>query len=186
MNETIKTIYSRRSMRAFKPEQLKEEDVSTIIDCGLNAPSALNSQGWHFTVVQNKGLIEKMNTRIKEVLPTPARQRYLERHNGNENFSIFYAAPTIVVVSGLKDDAYTQINCALATENMCLAAESLGIGSCIIGMATLIFNSPDVDEYIKDLSIPQGYKPMYAVSFGYKNMQMTKPARIPNKVNYIY
>ena len=61
MNEILKTISTRRSIRNFKPEQLKREDVDSIIQAGLYAPSANNTQNWHFTVVQNRAMIEKVN-----------------------------------------------------------------------------------------------------------------------------
>lgn len=185
MNETINAIMSRRSTRGFKTEQLKKDEINTIIDCGLNAPSAMNAQNWHFTVIQNKDLIDWMNMQIKEVLPAPARERMMARYNGSDDFSLFYNAPTVVIVSGLVDDKYSSMNCSFASENMCLAAESLNIGSCIIGLAALLFNTPKADEYIKELGIPNGYKPLYAVSFGYKDIDMTRPERVNGKVNFI-
>lgn len=185
MNETIKTILNRRSCRAYKDEQISNEELSFILDCGLSAPSAMNSQDWHFTVIQNKDLIDEMNMQIKKILPQPAKERMLSRNNGNENYSMFYFAPTVIIISGFNDDNYSQINCSLATQNMCLAAESLDIGSCVIGFAAMLFHSPKREEYIKKLNIPDNYKPLYAVCFGYKDMEMMKPERISGKVNFI-
>lgn len=185
MNETIQTILSRRCYRSFKPEQLKQEELDMIMECGLNAPSALNSQGWHFTVIQKQDVIRWMNSEIIKELPQSAKDRMTARNGGNEDFSVFYNAPTVVFVSGVAEDHYSPMNCSFATENMCLAAESLNIGSCIIGLAAFLFSTPKGEEYIKELGIPDGYKPLYAVVFGYKGMEMTKPERASGKVNVI-
>lgn len=186
MNETIKTILSRRSIRSFKPEQLKKEELDTIIECGLNAPSTVNSQSWHFTVIQNRDLLDRMNIKIKEVLPDDARERYLKRHNGDENFDMFYNAPTVIFVSNRKNSNGSIVNCSLATENMLIAAESLSIGSCIIGLAKLLFKTDNAEAYLKELAIPEDYEPLHAISFGYKNDVSDKPDRVPGKVNFIY
>lgn len=185
MNQTIETILNRRSYRAYQSKQITSDELSAILDCGLNAPSAMNSQSWHFTVIQNKGVIDWMNTQIKELLPQPAKERMIARNDGKEDFSVFYNAPTVFIVSGLKDDNYSTINCGLATQNMCLAAESLGVGSCIIGFAAFLFNAPQSEQYIRELGISEEYKPLYAVCFGYKNMQAQRPDRVENKVNII-
>lgn len=185
MNETIKTIMERRSTRAFLSDQLGQRDIETIIESGLNAPSAMNTQGWHFTVIRNPHLIDWMNDQIKANLPPQMRERMLERYNGDENFSMFYNAPVIILVSGAADDSHTGANCGFATQNMCLAAHSLGIASCIIGLARLMFTPEKADEYLAKLQIPKGYQVQYAIAFGLAAADMPVPARIPGKVNYI-
>ncbi len=185
MNETIKTIFERRSTRGFKPDQIDKETLDTIIQSGLIAPSAMNTQNWHFTVVQNGELIEKINSACVSELPEDFKERMRARNNGSDDFSVFYNSPTIVVVSAVSGDNWSQINCALATQNICLAAHSLGVSSCIIGMVTGLFNSPQGEEYLKLLKIPEGYSPMYAISLGYKAVEMEAPSREPDKVTYI-
>lgn len=185
MNETIRTILNRRSYRAYKPEQITKEELSAILDCGLSAPSAMNSQNWYFTVIQNKDLIDWMNEQVKPELPQASRERMIARNGGNEGYSVFYNAPTVIWVSGSKDDKYSAMNCSFAAQNMCIAAESLNIGTCIIGMATLMFDTPKGGDYMKELGISDGYKPMYAICFGYKGMDAVRPETIQNKVSYI-
>ena len=57
MNETIKFIKSRRSIRKYKEKQIEDSDVQTILDCAIHAPNAMNQQKWHFTVIQNKAML---------------------------------------------------------------------------------------------------------------------------------
>ena len=61
MNEVIKAILTRRSVRAFEDKQIKKEDLDAILKCASYAPSAMNAQNWHFTALQEASLIEKLN-----------------------------------------------------------------------------------------------------------------------------
>ena len=184
-NETIKSIMERRSVRKFKPQQITEQELDCILNCGLNAPSARNTQNWHFTVIQNADLISRMNEKTKERIPPETAAFLKERHGGREDYSVFYNAPTLIIVSGEAGNEYTDFNCGYATQNMCLAAQSLGVASIVIGMVRLLFRTPEADEYIKEFNIPNGYRPLYAVCFGYADMQPETPERLEGKVNYI-
>ena len=184
-NETVKSIMERRSVRKYKGKQITAQELDWIVNCGLSAPSAINKQNWHFTVIQNADLIEWMNAKIKENMPPDAVARYKSRQDDRDDFSAFYGAPTVVLVSGEDGDAYTDANCGYAVENMCLAAQSLGVSSIIIGMARLIFVTADADAYAKEFGVPDGYKPLYAVCFGYGDMIPVAPERLEGRVNYI-
>ena len=185
MSETIKSILNRRSYRKFKRQQIKPEELQAILDCGIHAPSAMNSQGWHFTAIQNAELIERMSDEIVKHISDDVKAKYVERNDGDPSFSMFYFAPTVIVISGADSDKWATANIAYAVENMCIAAESLGIGSCIIGMASLIFQPGNKDQYCNELKIPEKYTPYYAVAFGYKDMVMPVPARAENTYTLI-
>ena len=64
-NETLKIIKKRRSIRSFKDEQIKEEELQAVLEAGLYAPNA-GDQAWHFTVIQNKELLDRLNLAAKE------------------------------------------------------------------------------------------------------------------------
>ena len=170
MNETIHTILERRSCRAYKSEQIKEEELETILECGLRAPSAVNAQDWHFSVIQNQALITRMSVDIRDnIMPEEVVKRYTGRNGGNPDFSVFYYAPTVVMISGKIENKYAPINCSLAAQNMSIAAESLGVGSIIIGMAALVPELKNGAQYVEEMQIPEGFKPIFAMCFGYKN-----------------
>jgi len=177
-NETVRSIMERRSIRKFLPQQITDTERDCIIECGLYAPSAMNNQHWHFTVIQNAGLIGWMNDKIKEKMPPDAAERYKSRQDGREDYSMFYGTPTVILISGDGNSAY-------AVENMCVAAQSLGVASIIIGMAHLIFETPEATAYAKEFGIPDGFEPQYAVCFGYADMKSEPAERAPERVNYI-
>lgn len=185
MNETLRVIRERRTTRKFKGEQIKDEELEAIVQAGLYAPSAHNQQSWNFSVIQNLELIAEMNTETKEVAKTFPNET-IQKMGNNEKLDLFYGAPTVIVVSGKNDAMMPQVDCAAATENMFIAAESINIGGCWNGSIGLLFNGPKGEEYKKRLGIPEGYTPYYAAVFGYKDVKTgNAPERKVNSVQYI-
>lgn len=185
MNETLRVIKSRRSIRLFKDEQIKKEELEAIVEAGLYAPSATNAQNWHFTVIQSKPMIETVNRWILEEIEKSNDAR-LEEIAERSHGRIFRNAPTVVIASADANDNYGAINAAAATENMLIAAESLGIGSCWIGMVRLLASGESFFMYAKKLQLPKGYAPQNGVTFGYKDStNVPAPPRRQDSVSYI-
>lgn len=185
MNETLKNIRNRRSTRVFQSEQIKDGELQAILDAGIYAPSATNLQPWHFTVVQNKDILDRLSDGFKE-LAKNSNIEYLKKVGNDDNFHVFYNAPTVVIISGDENIKSAPVDCAAAVENMLVAAESLEIGSCWIGFIAFLFNSEEGTEFTKELGIPQGFKQIHAAALGYKKNKSTNaPARKENTVNYI-
>jgi len=185
MNETINAIRNRRSVRNYLYKQIREDELNLILDAGLHAPSAHNQQSWHFTVVQNRQIINDLNIAAKEAM-LKLQDESLMKYAADKDFNIFYNAPSIIVISGEKSAILPTIDCAAATQNMIIAAESLNIGSCWIGLVSYLFRSKEVEKYIKLLQIPQGYEPYYAITLGYKAQpNQEAPPRRAKPVNFI-
>ncbi|MDO9390276.1 MAG: nitroreductase family protein [bacterium] len=185
MNQILETIKSRRSIRQFKPEPLKEADLAAILEAGCYAPSAMNGQSWHFTVIQNKELLDRMSVQVRDLYKDIDSPRIKERLK-DPNWQAFYRAPAMVVVSGNKEPKFHQTDCAAATQNMLLAAASLGIGSCWIGIIAQLLDSPLGEKFARELKIPEGYQPLYAVALGYPDGEPPQAApRKEDAVRYI-
>ena len=182
MNEVINVIKNRRSVRAYKEEQLKEHELQAILEAGLWAPSAHNSQPWHLTIIQDPDLIRHMSAVSTEEMAKSAVE-WVARA-GQSGRSIFYNAPTVIIVSGKKEDFLDPlIDCSAAVQNLLLAAEELDIGSCWIGLIRFFF---DHAEEVKKLQLPEGYTPFYAVWLGYKVRENGQgPVRVSNTVSYL-
>ena len=184
-NETLKLIKQRRSIRSYKAEQIKDEELQAIVEAGLYAPHA-GDQAWHFTVVQNRELLGRLNLAAKEV----ARQMEMEHFKqlgSDEKFDCLYGAPTLIIASGDKTcPVPLDADCAAATQNMLFAAESLGIGSCWVYFVLLAFMSPQGAELSKELKLPENYRPYDSAVFGYKKGPAPEaPGRKPNLITYI-
>lgn len=184
MNETIKTLLNRRSIRAYQQQQIKEDELQAILEAGRFAPSAINEQPWHFTVVQNKEMLNKINEACRIAILKSGNPRFAERAK-DENFSIFYNAPTLIIISGEEKTIAPQIDCALAMENLFLAAESMGIGSCWIHAVINLLQAPEAKDLKKELGIPDTHITYSAGSFGYKAMEATAADRKENTVTII-
>ena len=160
--DVLQAISSRRSHRAYKPNQLPEDTLSAILRAGLESPSARNRQPWHFSVVQDKELIQKVHDEAANVVDKDYSPLFTD-----PNFQIFYHAPTVVFIFGEKDFSWTQVDCGIAVENMALAAEGLGIGSVILGFPEWAFKGEKADGMRKRLNCPEGYDFVIALSLGY-------------------
>ncbi|WP_411680239.1 nitroreductase family protein [Clostridium thailandense] len=183
MNEVLNAIKNRRSVRAYLPTQIKQEDLDLIIESGIYAPSGHNDQPWHFTVIQNKEIIQHISDKSKELM-TKSQIDWIKNIGLNSKMNLAYDAPTLIIVSGNKNALSPKVDCSAAIQNMLLAAESLNIGSVWIGLITFFFK---LEDEIKKLGIPDGYEPYYGVALGYKllNKELTAPKRNLNVVNYI-
>lgn len=161
--EVLQAISNRRSHREYSKEQLPEDVLSAILKAGLEAPSARNKQPWHFSVVQNEALIQEVHDEAaKNMSASSGSPRFK-----NPDFQIFYHAPTVVFVFGEKDYHWTHIDCGIATESMVLAAESLGVGSVILGLPHPAFEGDNADNLRAKLDCPEGYDFVIAIAFGY-------------------
>jgi len=184
-SDTLKTIKTRRSIRSFKAEQIKDDELQSVLEAGMYAPSAGNQQAWHFTVIQNKELLDWLNHTAKEAAKK-LDDEHIRKMAENEKFNIFYGAPTLIIVSGNEQAMVIESDCAAANQNMLLAAEAIGLGACWINLVLFAFHSPNGKDYSKELGIPEGYKPYCSTVLGYKKMEaVNAPARKTNLINYI-
>lgn len=183
-NLVLETIKNRRTTRAFTGEQIKREELEAVIEAGLYAPSAHNQQSWHFTVIQNKELLEQLNFDAKEE-GKKASEEYTRNMSNNVDFNIFYNAPTVIIVSGDSKSILPDTDCAAASQNMLIAAESIGLGACWNGIVALLLRSDRAKEYKDKLSIPDTHNPYYAIVLGYKKTNSANPlARRAGTVTY--
>ncbi len=180
MNETIKTLIMRRSIRKFKPEQIKDEELNLILQAGMNAPSARNQQSALIIVVQN----EKMRKRVTE-LNQKVTVMDMPDPNGKmgKEADPYYGAPTIVLVLGDKTKLLPIEDGSLVLGNMCNAAFSLGIGSCWINREKQMFESAEGKALLKEWGIEGEYIGVGACILGYPDCELPKAA--PRKENYV-
>lgn len=188
MNQIIDTIKSRRSIRRYLPQQIKEEELNIILEAGIYAPSGHNDQPWHFTVIQNKEIINNLSDKTKQLMEK-AKTDWIVKMGQNEKYNVFHNAPTVIIISGEKNEnselSYCPMaDCSATAQNMLLAAQSLGVASCWVGLTSFIFQVP---EEVKKLNIPERYEPLFAITLGYSAMTKEVKAleRRDNVINFI-
>jgi len=169
INETIKSILARRSYKAFKSDPISDDILETILEAGKYAPTGMNRQAWHFTVVKSEegkkmykeALLEMRRQGRGPAGPPPPQPPGIIVKPEEE----FRGAPVMIVVSGDPSLDITRLDCVLATGNMFIAAASFGIMSGWSHMtAKELFSDPKVK---KQFQIPEGYEVYSAAFFGY-------------------
>lgn len=183
MNETLKTIAERYSCRDFADTPLTGEQVKAIVDAALAAPSAMNRQPWHIIMVTDKALIEELDAEGMNVLAAEADKSGYERIKSRGG-KIFYNAPCMVIVAG-DGSGLAMMDCGILSQNVTLAAHSLGLGSVINAMAGIPFNGPRGEEWKKRLKFPASYGFCVAVLVGTANSGKAPHERDEAKVTYI-
>jgi nitroreductase len=184
MNETIKNILERRSIRAYETKQVKDEDLELILLCGLYAATAIGKQPWHFTVLQNRELMDRITAANRELL-LDSPMEALKKMASKPDFDSWHGAPTAIIVSSDGSQLAT-IDCANATQNMAVAAKSLGLGSCYMGAACIALRHPEHKDLVEALGIPEGFTPLVALAVGYPaEAPVSRARRKENSVNYV-
>ena len=166
MNETLTVIRNRRSHRAYKPDAVKEADVKAIVEAAVYAPSARNQQLWHFTVVQKPETLRKMMDVVRENIAKsdlPFKDRA-----GDPKFNVYYEAPVVIICTIAEEAGWPELDIGAAAQNICLAAESLGLGSIMLGMGAFALEGDQGKALKKELGIPDNHRHVISVSVGYK------------------
>ena len=185
INETLAVIRRRRSIRQYETRQISDKELNAILDAALFAPTEMNQQKWHFSVVQSNSALAKMD-RITRENKLNSNIAYIVKNAGRDDYHTYYNAPTVVIVSGDKQASSIQMDCAAAAQNIALAAESLGIGSCIITSAGFLFASTNGRRMKKELGIPKGYEHICSITLGYKATdKLTAPPRNREVFSYL-
>ena len=186
MNEVIKTIKSRRSVRKYQSRQIPRADVEQIIEAGLWAPSARNTQPWHLTVVRGQENIAPITAALKEAVARMPENPY-RALVGGAGYTVNFGAPTIVIVSGHPDiTPMVQADCGQLIQNMALAAHSMGIGSCWVNQLGSACNEPGFRKFLSGLGVPEGYFIHGTCALGYPEGAYPKaPLRKENLVNWV-
>jgi len=166
MNAVLETIKNRRSVRQYQPEQIPDADLQLILEAAIAAPSAQNQQKWHFSIIQNKELIQKMVAVMKENLRNCGIE-FLARKVLDPNFHPYHNAPTVIYVTADEKARFTTIDASLAAQNILLAAESLNISSSIMTSSEKLFDSPQGLALKKEMGIPEGYAHVCCITLGY-------------------
>ena len=172
MNETMKTILSRRSIRNFTNEPISEEILKDLVDAAMHAPSGMCKKTWKFTVVTNIEIIKKLADTIKDVLQ---REQYT-----------MYNPVAIIIPSNDSDNIFGREDNACALQNIFLAAESYGVGSVWINQLTNICNEPKIREILNELEIPENHVVYGLAALGYSDKTATeRPYREIGEIKFI-
>ena len=192
MKDVIEIIKTRRSVRNYKEDSVSDEDIKFLIDCARYAPSGMNMQPWSFLVIKNKEMMHKLSESGKKamiplaekIVDTPKNASGVISYLKAKDTNLFYNAPLLVIVLGSRKSSTADWDCAMAAQNMMLAAHSRGIGSCWIGFAMAALMD---EKILQELGAPHGYKAVAPLIFGYPQGKAATaiPERKEPQVKYL-
>lgn len=162
-NPVIEALKTRRSIRKYKPEQITDEELRTVLDAGTWAPTGMGYQDPWIVAIQDPELMKKISRMNGEVW--------------GRDIDPFYGAPTYVLVFGSDPEKWhnSLYDGALVLGNMMLAAHAIGLGSCWINREREMFRTEEGKAIMKDLGLPEGLIGIGALALGY-------PASFPEHV----
>lgn len=168
---------ARRSVRKYQDRPVEREKLQKLVECGINAPSAMNKQPWQVRVVDNPEFISGITEVFVAADSTQASSADFK--------NMFRNAPAVVFIASPKDGS-GQLDCGLLGENIILAAQSLGLGTCCLG-GPIRFMKTDAGAapYLKRLDIPEDYELLYAIGVGYPDESPEAKPRDNSKVKFI-
>ena len=154
---TADVIYTRRSVRSYTGHPIDKPTIAALLDAAVQAPTAMHMEPWGFVVIQDPSLLRKYSERVKaawlqeidafERLHAPVARRpdaALVTQLKDPAFDVFYKAGTLIVICAKAPGDFVVADCWLAAQNLMLAATALGLGTCCIGSAVKVLNTPEV------------------------------------------
>jgi nitroreductase len=170
MNAVLEAIASRYSCRAFTDQPISKADLETIATAGVQAPSSRGAAPWYLAVITRRSLIDDIKGKAWDLICRHShlsRQRIMDRGG-----DLFYNAQALIIVATRPTWDFTseELDAGLLTENICLAATSLGVASCVCGYATQAWRdaqTKDGERFSKALEFPWGYQMTVGILLGY-------------------
>ena len=174
MNEVIKALKERRSIRKFKSDMVPRELIDQVIEAGLYAPTGKNDQAAIILAVTNKDVRDRLAEDNRKI------------GGWKEGFDPFYGAPVVLIVLGEKDHFTSIYDGSLVMGNLMNAAHSLGLGSIWIHRAKEEFEMDSYKKLLRDLGVEGEWVGIGHCALGYADMEQPKaPERKPNRAFYV-
>ena len=170
MNESIKNMIERRSIRAYKPDMVKKEDIEEIVKAGTYAATGMNRQSPVIIAVTDQETRDKLSAMNAAIMGTDTDP--------------FYGAPVVLIVLADKSRPTYLYDGSLVMGNMMNAAHSLGLGSCWIHRAKEEFESKEGTELLKKWGVEGDYEGIGHCVIGY--VEGDYPETKPRKEDYVY
>ena len=183
MNETLKTIAQRYSCRDFADTPVTDEQVETIVKAGLAAPSGNNSQPWHIIIIRDKAFLDGYDVEGMSILAAMEDKTMYERMMGRGGKLIYNTPCMAMILSNGAPPA--MLDCGILCQTVVLAAQSLGLNTCVVGMGGIPLKGAKGKEYKERLKFPEGYDYAIGVLIGTGNSGKEPHELDMAKVTYI-
>lgn len=165
VNDVVKTMLERSSIRAYTDEKLTEEQISILQEAALSAPTAMNAQDQRFVFVTNAAVINELEEGIIEAACAGGDSAFAERLR-QRGGKIIYDAPLFIAIFA-HPAKFSAVDAGIAIENIALAAKSIGLDTVILGFPRIAFEGPNAAKYKKLLGMDEEREFMIGISVGH-------------------
>lgn len=179
-NQVIEAIMGRRSIRHYKDTPVDRETLMKIAECGINAPNAMNRQEWEVRIIDDEEFFNGATELMKEAMPFFVKPDEPGFRNGFRN-----AVAAFAIACPEDNTGMLLQNVGLMSENICLAAYSLGLGTCVMAAPAMFLNSPEGKPYLDRLGFSEGYKLQIVIACGYPDEAPEARPRDKSKISFV-
>ena len=146
----VEAIYARRAVRSYTRERVAKDDLQALLRAAVQAPSAMNGQPWIFAVIEDRHRLARWSELAKSMVlrdlqrqSDPKATRYLATLQ-RADYDVFHGAPALIVIGAAERGRYTDADVWLAAQNLMLAACDADLGTCPIGFAIPLLDTPEI------------------------------------------
>ncbi|MBO4769876.1 MAG: nitroreductase [Clostridia bacterium] len=195
--DVFDAIFTRRSTRSYRPDPVDAGTLDKILLAGRHAPSGSNSQLCHFLAVTDPavidtlaGLVQQAFSRMETTENTYISLRWSIKQSKKGAYRFCYNAPALIIIANREDYGNNVADSAVAAENIMIACNALGLGSCYINQLRWLNGDPALSEYLRSLGMAENERVYASVILGYPDTADGLPERTPlprtgNLVTYI-
>jgi nitroreductase len=180
-NSVLKAIAERYSCRSYTDQVPTDDQLKAIADAAVMAPSAMNLQPWKIIVIKDRDILNDLESDAIEYLSNLENKSMYERIMSRGG-KVYYNAPVMFLIP-IKEGG--ELDCGIVSQNIALAAHSLGLGSVICGMARIPFNGERGQEFKERVGFPEGYKFGMSVLVGYPASTGTPHEPDRSKISFV-
>lgn len=168
-NEVLNTIFARSSIRAYTDEPLTEDELATLEDVALAAPTAMNLRAQRFYFITDKELISEWEDAVGQAIAAQGNAQMNKKMQERKG-KVFYNAPLFVAIAVDKSGKFSMCDSGIAVQSLAIAAKSMGLDSVILGLPDLAFEG-DKSDYLRNrLGIPENLDFAIGIAIGHAAM----------------
>ena len=176
----IENIMTRVSVRNFTNEPVSRADLQTLMKVGIQAPSANNRQDWEVRVIDNQQSLKELSDLVKK----SEGGAQLAQRVGDK--TIFGNAPAVFFIAQETGAPYSGVDTGLLSENIMLAANAMGLGTCYqAGTVRAMTSVPEAVEYLKKLGFSENYELLNIILVGHPAESPAVKDRDASKARFV-